>query len=771
MKRQGKKEQSLLARAVTANMLLVGVSVLLLTWVGVALQRAALEQQLQLRAEALADFLATQSQFGMLVANQEALEQIGRNALSVEDVLFVTLLDRSGKPVVNVVRTGRSPDRIPAPIRRGVAAEPTATVNRFTSAKEEFLDLTRPIRAPASGGLVEWEKQAPSSALLGTVRLGLSMEKQARLLNQSMGYGVSAGAACLFLILGVQYVQLRHLLAPLAGLIEFTRGVGKGDLTRKAPVTRLDEIGHLAVAFNHMVDELGATTVSKNYVDNILQSLAESLVVVDHHGQIRTVNLAALSLLGYREEELVGQPASLIVGPKQALGSAVDCSGAERVYRLKDGGEIPVLFSSATLPGHDGAAGQVWLAQDISARKQAEEELRLAKQQAEQANRAKSEFLSRTSHELRTPLNAILGFAQLLEMTQLSDVDRDNVRYILKGGRHLLRLINEVLDIAGIESGRRTLSPEPVRVGDAVEGAVDLVRPLAANRNIEIHRRIGSDDRRYVMADRQRLQQVLLNLLSNAVKYNRDAGSVVLECEDRPDGWLRICVRDTGLGISSEGIAKLFVPFERLGAEQAGIEGTGLGLTFAKSFTEAMGGSIGVSSAPGQGSTFWIELPGTTAPVERLGQMEEALLAPGLADEAAYTLLYIEDNASNLELIRRVLGRRPAIRLLATTGGEEGLRLARQHHPDLILLDLHLPDVRGDEVLRRLQAHAETAGIPVVMLSADATPNQIQRLLAAGAEAYLTKPIDVYQLLRLLDEKMKKNPNPCLSKLAMNAAS
>ncbi len=388
-------------------------------------------------------------------------------------------------------------------------------------------------------------------------------------------------------------------------------------------------------------------------------------------------------------------------------------------------------------------------------------ELDKAKQEADRANQAKSEFLSRMSHELRTPLNAILGFGQLLEMDSLNPEQREGVEQILKGGRHLLELINEVLDIARIEAGRLGISPEPVSVKEVVGESLDLIAPLAADGRVRLDGGTASIPDRFVLADRQRLKQVLLNLLSNGVKYNRKGGTVALSYEDTLEGRLRINITDTGLGLAPERMARLFTPFERLGAEQAGVEGTGLGLALSKGLVEAMGGTLGVESTPGTGSTFSVELPIVEGPVQRLERMGVGMPAAAEleAPQKAQIVLYIEDNLSNLKLVQRLLAHRPQVRLLPAMQGRLGLDLAREHRPHLILLDLHLPDVPGDEILRRLREDPETRHIPVVMISADATPGQVERLLAAGARDYLTKPLDVKKFLALLDGALKE-PEP-----------
>ena len=376
-------------------------------------------------------------------------------------------------------------------------------------------------------------------------------------------------------------------------------------------------------------------------------------------------------------------------------------------------------------------------------------ELQQAQGEADRANQAKSDFLSRMSHELRTPLNAILGFGQLMEMRAETPQDRESVEQILRGGRHLLNLINEVLDISRIESGRLSLSPEAVHVGEVIGRVVDLSRPLSSPRRITFQTE-GLLTDRYVLADNQRLQQVLLNFVSNSIKYNREGGRVTVACHEDGPARLRISVTDTGPGISAAMQSRLFTPFDRLGAEAHGIEGTGLGLALSKHLVEAMGGLIGLESAEGRGSTFWVELPETGSPALRAG-LGEAIALGGPVPKRRATVLYVEDNPSNLRLVERILAERPAVRLIPAMQGRLARALAREHRPDLILADLHLPDISGEEVLRELQADPQLKDTPVIIASADATPGQKTRLLAAGARAYLTKPLDVAELLGLLD--------------------
>ncbi len=414
-------------------------------------------------------------------------------------------------------------------------------------------------------------------------------------------------------------------------------------------------------------------------------------------------------------------------------------------------------------------------------RHRTEETFRQAQLGAVQANNAKIEFLSRMSHELRTPLNAILGFSQLLGIERLTGGQRESVEQITRAGGHLLELVNEVLDISRIDSGNLALVPEPLAVDELRSEAVDLIRPLADARGIVIFNDppAGDGDAFHVLADRQRLRQVLLNLLSNAVKYNRPAGTVTLRTGTAPDArHVRLSITDTGAGISAEYLPRLFTPFERLGAENTDVEGSGMGLALSKRLVEAQGGAMGVESTAGVGSTFWIDLPVAAAPLyessvpslldelihTQLFEEDEETSATPLAAPALPALaprqrviLHIEDNEPNQRLIEMLLSQRSSLRLLTASRGGEGFALAQKHRPDLILLDMHLPDTSGENVLHDLRADEGTRDLPVVIVSADAASIRHSQLHANGANNYLLKPFNVTQFLKILDEYLLKS--------------
>ncbi len=496
----------------------------------------------------------------------------------------------------------------------------------------------------------------------------------------------------------------------------------------------------------------------------VIESTEDAVFIKDLAGRYLLINPAGARYFGSTPEAVIGKLDADFLGTMGAESTvasdrAVIATGVSQTYEdaNKVGHEIRTFFSTKS-PYRDSDGeiiGVIGLARDMTERKRNEQALEQAKEEAENANRAKSEFLSRMSHELRTPLNAIIGFGQLLETEDLQPDQQESVALIVSAGRHLLALINDVLDISRIEADRLELSVEPVSLYDLVDDAAALVGPLASRSQVRLLNEVSGKSELFVNADRGRARQVFLNLLSNAIKYNRVQGEVHIRAHTIRDaaGAESICVQviDTGIGLSPQSIERLFTPFDRLGAERTSIEGVGLGLVLTKRLAELMGASLVVESEVGVGSTFSIIFTRAQNPIAALDPTPEE--EPALVDHGPErVVLYIEDNLSNLKLIERLVARRPGIKLIAAMQGRLGLDLAREHRPDLILLDVHLPDINGREVLRLLRSSEETRDIPVIVVSADATSAQIARLKLAGAQDYITKPIDVPQFNRTLDQ-------------------
>lgn len=498
----------------------------------------------------------------------------------------------------------------------------------------------------------------------------------------------------------------------------------------------------------------GAVRESEERFRLLAENSTDVITRVSTDSIMRYVSPASQELYGYDPEEMVGHSAWDYINPedhpalRQASSAVRLPSGhvhtVEYRARRRDGSSVWVESKVRTLwdPATGEPLGFHNTTRDISDRKHTEVELQRARQGAERANSAKSEFLSRMSHELRTPLNAILGFGQLLERAPLDERPHRHAEHVVKGGRHLLTLIDEVLEISRIESGNISISVEPLRLTRAAEDTVELIRPIADQRGIAIEADLSAVTDVYVMADPQRLKQVLLNLLSNAVKYNRPGGSIRVSAAENGET-IVLDVSDTGPGIAAEDLPRVFTPFDRLGAEASDIEGTGLGLALSRGLAEAMGGSLDATSELGTGSTFELRLvrsePQTPAP-DRPASDSGKLRVP------ACRVLYVEDNVSNLRLVEEILAD-DDVEIIAACTGRIALDIAPGARADVILLDINLPDMTGGEVLRGLRAHPQTATTPVIVLTADATPATRGRMLELGASAHLTKPIDI-DLLR-----------------------
>ncbi|MFN3396983.1 MAG: ATP-binding protein, partial [Sulfurimicrobium sp.] len=515
-------------------------------------------------------------------------------------------------------------------------------------------------------------------------------------------------------------------------------------------------------------------------------------------GVIQIFNVGAERMLGYAAADVLNKitPAD-ISDPQEVIARAKTLSlelattikpgfealvfkasrGIEDIYELtcirKGGSRFPAVVSVTALRDAQGAIiGYLLISTDNTARKQVEAErallydalqdknveLESAKFVAEKANLAKSDFLSSMSHELRTPLNAILGFAQLLESGIPPPTAAQTIRLhqIIKAGWYLLELINQILDLAAIESGKLSLSREPVSLIDVMRECQAMIGPQAAQRDIRINF-IPFDNTWFANADRTRVKQVLINLLSNAIKYNREHGTVEVKCTtaNTPDR-IRISIKDSGTGLPPDKLTQLFQPFNRLGQETGNEEGTGIGLVVTKKLVEMMGGTIGVESAVGMGSEFWIELIRSDTPQLAAGNAMPAELVPQVQGNALpRTLLYVEDNPANLMLVEQIVEGQPNVRMLSAHDGNLGIALARAHHPDVILMDINLPGISGFQALKILRQDPVTAHIPVLAISANATPRDIEKGLEAGFFRYLTKPIKINEFMSALDDALK----------------
>lgn len=541
-------------------------------------------------------------------------------------------------------------------------------------------------------------------------------------------------------------------------ILERTRGLTDAD----GAVLELidgDEMVY-AAASGSAASHVGLRLSAANSLSGLCAQTGEAIYCADTETDER-VDRDACRRIGIR---------SMVLVPLQRsghdLGVLKVVSGREEAFEGEDVAVLQLmsgLIASAMSHAAELEMQEALLeerTESLSILRRAYEEIDSAKKRAEDADRAKSEFLSRMSHELRTPLNAILGFAQLLELDAISDEQRDNIREVVRGGRHLLTLIEEVMDIARIETGDISISMEPVDIVEVCYEATDLLRALASDNDVEMNCTFPLDRAVYVRADLQRLKQVLLNLLSNGIKYNRRPGTVTLSVE-KSDGFIELQVIDTGPGLESDQLDRIFSPFERLGLESSEIQGTGLGLALARSLVDAMGGKLWAESVPGLGSTFHLALMASEDPSEAAGLAgPDGMAQMPVLDGDPCTVLYIEDNLPNLRLVERMLARRPGLELLPAIQGSIGLDLARDRRPDVILLDLNLPDIDGEEVLHRLRADERTRHIPVLVVSADATQRRIDDLLEAGVDDYVTKPVDVARLYEALDAALKRKVQP-----------
>ncbi len=492
-----------------------------------------------------------------------------------------------------------------------------------------------------------------------------------------------------------------------------------------------------------------------------------AIVMLDPEGGIVSWNTGAQRIKGFQADEIVGRHFSVFYPPddiasgKPEADLELACGSGrheDEGWRVRKDGSLfwaNIVFTAIRDQAGD-LRGFAKLTRDLTERNKIEAALTDAKALAERANLAKSDFLSSMSHELRSPLNAILGFAQLMESDSPAPTPAqgESIVQILNAGWYLLELINEVLDLAAVESGKLSMSLEPVLLNDLLLECHSMVEPLAQRQGVRMSfPRI--EDEYCVNGDRTRIKQVVINLLSNAIKYNSEGGSVSLVCKaNSRTGRVRITVRDTGAGLPPEKLEQLFQPFNRLGQEEGGEEGTGIGLVVSKRLVELMDGEITVESTVGSGSAFSVELPSTAPLTFPASIPAEELQASAIADDGQRTLLYVEDNPANMQLVEKLIGRRTDLRLIKASDGYRGVEMARANLPDVILMDINLPGISGFEALNILRGDSATAHIPIVALSANAMSRDVQKGLDAGFFCYLTKPIRVKEFMASLNEAL-----------------
>ncbi|MEQ1773287.1 MAG: ATP-binding protein, partial [Burkholderiales bacterium] len=521
--------------------------------------------------------------------------------------------------------------------------------------------------------------------------------------------------------------------------------------------------------------------ISEERLAVTLNSIDDAVIATDVDGRVTLLNPLAERLTGWTRTDAANRPVEEIfhlinaetrepypVPVQETLAHGTTLSLANHTIVIaRDGRECHIADSCAPILDRDGrVVGAVLVFRDVTERKRLDQilhekntELERTQAVAEKANLAKSEFLSSMSHELRTPLSAILGFTQLMDTGTPAPTasQKRSIDQILKAGWYLLDLINEILDLALIESGKLSLSMEPMSLADVMHECHAMIEPQAQKRGVRVvFPTLNDECMVYVHADRTRVKQVLINLLSNAIKYNSIGGTVTVDCLTKTPGRLRVCVTDHGAGLSPSQVAQLFQPFNRLGQEDNAEEGTGIGLVMSKKLVELMGGDIGVESIVGQGSLFWFELNVTAKPKPPAAFASTSVLnASGPASAQLHTLLYVEDNPANLMLVEDLIARRPDIRLLSARDGISGVATARASCPDVVLMDINLPGISGIQAMQILAEDPTTARIPVIALSANAMPRDIEKGLEAGFFRYLTKPIKVNEFMETLDVAFK----------------
>jgi PAS domain S-box-containing protein len=564
----------------------------------------------------------------------------------------------------------------------------------------------------------------------------------------------------------ISYKILRNIIRPINWLVTGTKKIAAGNLNYKVPVKTDDEIGDLATSFNKMTEDLSKITVSKSYVDNIIKSMNDALIVIGSERKIETVNQATLDLLHYKEEELIGKPLNILTSKQDLVSNETLISGRlfnepvtnfEMTFINKRKGKIPVLFSSSLIKEEEDITGIVCVVRDITQRKRAEEELKKAKEAAETASKAKSVFLANMSHELRTPLNAILGYADILkrQTTGTPDALDNGLKIIQRSGDHLLTLINDILDLAKIEAGRLELNPEPFHLPAFLREIIDIIRTRAESRGLSLNYEELSPLSEIVLGDETRMRQVLLNLLGNAVKFT-ERGEVTLRVKgEEVSSFLNLHfeVEDTGIGIHSQRLTGIFQPFEQVSNPRQRSDGAGLGLAISRQIVELMDSSLHVKSELGTGSTFWFEV---TLPVLEIFEQEKV---PPDREVTGYEgkrlrLLVADDYEVNRSMLDKMLSPL-GFEVKTANDGEEAVAIADKWKPDLILMDMVMPVMTGFAATQEIRKHQELDRPFIIAVSASVLEKDEEMSRIAGCDAFLPKPVKLNRLLDLLEKHLK----------------
>lgn len=581
-----------------------------------------------------------------------------------------------------------------------------------------------------------------------------------------------------------QSILITHLLILFLGYIGI---IAYGWMAKKRDVERLDFETELKqhqkileeqvlIRTKELKEKEQEAQENAKRIDQIMDTAAEGIITSDISGTIESFNHSAENIFGFTAKEIIGKNINLLIpgSLKHKHSKYVDKYietghskivgvGREVQAQRKDGSVFPASIAISDMQFNQKRIFTA-IIHDITHIKENESALIEAKEEAEKANRVKSEFLSSMSHDLRTPLNAVLGFGQLLEFNPkepLTTNQKDYVGQIIKGGKHLLNLINDILDLAKIEADKIELSIDELDLHSILDECIVLIQPLAEEHNIQIIDNYKKQESKIIEADNTRLKQILLNILSNAIKYNKKNGSITIEYQTINKNKLQINIKDTGLGISDDKQANIFTPFFRVDANNPSAEGTGIGLTISRKLIEIMNGSINFVSEIGKGSTFWIDIP----LIEKSENQQNNIISNDskeskkslMIDKLEASVLYVEDNPANIRLMQALTGNIKGLTLMIATNASDGIALAKEKQPDIIILDINLPDMNGIDVFKELSNIPETAHIPVIALSAAASKNDIQKGLSAGFKYYLTKPMELSEVISAMKSLLETN--------------